>query len=218
MRTKKSVSTEDSDINKEGVKPKHPGGRPKGSKKRKVQVAKAINKNSILTNEVVTEDKLFLFIKKTSIPSSELDRFLQLCDKCILSLGPDTLSDSDIEEIALIYRDRVYMDMAYEVFAQAGAIDASMVSQIEKINKSLEVRKTNLGARFIDRDKTRKQGNENSFLELFSYFIEAKDIELQKAKDLQDELELNKSNFTNPIEYMENKLKNKSVLIPDEDK
>lgn len=191
-------------------KPKHPGGRPKGSK--------TLNKKApTLTNEIVTEDKLFLFIKKSSIPTSELDRFLQLCDSCIISLGPDTLSDGDIEEIALIYRDRVYMDMAYEVFAQAGAIDASMVSQIEKINKSLEVRKTNLGARFIDRDKSRKSDSGNTFLELFNHHVENKDLQIQKAKEMRELVDQNKSNFTNTTEYMENKLKNKTVLIPDEE-
>lgn len=181
-------------------------GRPKGSVKYQIQ------------NGIVDEDKLFLFIKKETIPVSEQKRFIDLCDRFIQSLGADTLNDADIEEIALIYRDRIYMDLAYEIFAQAKAIDSTMVTQIEKINKSLEVRKMNLGSRFIDREKTRNKDTSNSFLDLFNYITENKEEEEGKATEVNKKIKENKKQFTDVHDYMKNKLSNKSPIEQDENK
>lgn len=193
--------------------PKKKKGRPFGSKNKFKDV---VEKTKTL-EFIVDPEKLFLFIKRETIPKKELIRFLRLCDQFIRSLGPDTLNDTDLEEIALIYRDRVYMDLAYQVFAKAEAIDTAMITQIEKINKSLEVRKSNLGSRFIDRDKARKGDGSNTFLELFNYFVENKDLELQKAREMQVTISGNKTSFTDTSDYMENKLRNKSALVVDEE-
>jgi hypothetical protein len=156
-------------------------------------------------------DSLFLYVKKETIPPAELKRFVTLCERFIQTLGPETLNESDIEEIALIYRDRIFMDLAYEVFATAGAIDTTMVNQIDKMNKTLETKKANLGSRFIDRDKLRKNEVGNSFLDLFNNFVDHKDAEMKKAQDKLDEINKNKAKFTSLEEYMEARVKKSSI-------
>lgn len=181
------------------------GGRPAGSIKFKME------------NGLIDEDQIFLYIKRETIPTDELKRFITLCDKFIISVGADTVTDTDIEEIALIYRDRIYMDLAYESFAEAGSMDAAMATQIEKINKSLEVRKSNLGSRFIDRDKSRKSTSSTTFLDLFNNFVENRDKELEKAQKLDEKIKENESKYTKTKDYMEDKLRNRSILSKDAD-
>jgi hypothetical protein len=186
-------------IKKAGRKPKI--GRPSGARNKK---------------DSTIEDRILLFVKKETIPPAELKRFLTLCERFIETIGPETLNDNDIEEIALIYRDRIFMDLAYEVFAAAGAIDTTMVNQIDKMNKTLETKKANLGSRFIDRDKVRKNEIGNSFLDLFNNFVDHKDEEMQKAKDKLEEIKQNKAKFTSLSDYMESKVR-KSSLETSED-
>lgn len=153
----------------------------------------------------ITAEKLFLFVSQDTLPPTEINRFLRLCESMILSLGEDSLSDNDVEEIALIYRDRIYTDRQYSIFAKAEALDTSMVSQIEKLNKALEQRKANLGARFIDKGKTRKDANlGDSFVSLFNYFTENKDLQTAKGLEKQKQIEDNKAKFTSTADYMKN--------------
>jgi hypothetical protein len=206
------------DINKNIVNPTRVKrkGRPKGSKNKKSSNSKT--NSNYLTKYIIDPEKLFFFVKENTIPQDERNRFVVLCNKFAESLGVDTLTDTDVEEIALIYRDRIFMDLTYATFAEAGAFDTAMVNQVEKINKSLEVRKSNLGSRFIDRDKTRKSdAGEGTFLDLFNYYVADKEQAETSAQELKNKIEDHKKGFTSTKEYMENKLKNRSNLQDKED-
>lgn len=170
----------------------------------------------VMSNGYINENKLFSFVKKESLPKKELPRFLALCDLLITSLGPKTLSDSDIEEIALYYRDRIYADMIYEEFANSydasiegepGGIDTSMLKQIESFNKALEKKKENLGARFIDKGKKRDELLKGKTLvDILAEFQETPENYDKLVRDHKKMLEEKNKEFTNTSEYMEKKL------------
>lgn len=189
-------------INKEKTKRKR--GRPKGTTKvakTKEEFNKLSNKN--MDNGHIDAEKIFLFVRKETIPKNQLDRFLKLCDMMIQSLGPEHISDTDIEEIALYYRDRIYIDSIYEEFAKDSITDTGLVSQIEKFNKSLEQRKVNLGSRFIDKGQKRKSTSGESVVDLVSRYEEEYAILQQEAEDKKYEILKNKkSKFSTLEDYM----------------
>ena len=95
------------------------------------------------------------------------------------------------------------VDRIHQTFATQDVADPTLVAQIEKLNKSLEARKANLGARFIDRGKKRKTKDGMTFLDLFENFSDnANNIE-KDAEEKRQLLKDKKSQFINPIEYME---------------
>lgn len=156
-----------------------------------------------MSNGEVSEDQVFLYTPESTIPSKDKRRFLMLCDLMITSLGPTTVSEADIEEVALYYRDRIYCDHMYEVFAEAqGTVDTNMVSQLEKFNKSLEQRKQNLGSRFIDKGQKRKESKGESLIELFSKYESTGDSLEDRAKEMKSKIEEGKKNYTTTRDYM----------------
>lgn len=160
-------------------------------------------------NGVIPEKKIFLFVPRDSIAERDIQRFLQLCDAWIKDLGPETLKDTDLEEIALYCRDRLYMDGLYKTFAEAETIDPNLVNQIEKMNKSMEARKTNLGSRFIDRGSKRDKGSAMSFIDLFENFSDNSDEFVRESELKKASIQKNRESFTNPIKYMEGHILNK---------
>ncbi len=170
----------------------------------------------VMRNGAISENKIFQFVKKESIPKSELPRFLVLCDLMIESLGAKTLSETDIEEIAMYYRDRIYMDMIYEEFANAydgessdgeGGLDTNMLKQIESFNKALEKKKENLGSRFIDKGKKRDELLKGkTLIDLLSEYQDTPENFEKLVKDHKRELEEKSKEFTDPLQYMEKKV------------
>lgn len=170
---------------------------------------KRTRRTSSLKNGKVEEDKLFLFVKRESLPATEIPRFLQLCDTYIISLGADTLSDTDVEEIALYYRDRIYADRIYETFASSNTTDANLIGQIDKLNKAIEQKKLNLGSRFIDKGKKRQDTSGESMMDLFAHFQDKKpDIEAMAAAKKSEVKENKAKNFTRTEDYMAEKMAN----------
>lgn len=171
-----------------------------------------------LRNGKITESQLFLYVPKHTLPEKEINRFLELCDTLIISLGPAELSETDIEEIALYYRDRIYADNIYSTFALSNTTDASLVMQIEKLNKGLEQRKTNLGARFIDKGKKRKEIGEESLIDLLARYSENKKVYEGTALEKYREISENKNTqFTNTSSYMEDHITTAQKLHKKED-
>jgi hypothetical protein len=159
---------------------------------------------TFMKNGIVTDQQIFQYVKKESIPAAELQRFLTMCDLLIESLNPKTLSETDIEEIALYYRDRIYMDRIYETFAAAEASDMNMVKQLESFNKSLEKKKENLGSRFIDKGKKREDLLKGKTLvDLLSEYEETPEKFDKLIKEHNAKIEESKKQFTNPLDYME---------------
>jgi hypothetical protein len=188
-----------------GEVPTIPMPEPLEEEKPKVGKPLGWRKKYSMTNGIVSADKIFLFVQEQSLPEDSINRFLQLCDGMITTLGADQLNDLDIEEVALFYRDRIYADKMYEIFSRDGAImDPSMVKQIETLNKSLEVRKDNLGARFKDSGKKRKDKGTMTLLDLFENFQENKDIMEERSKESLEKVKKAKEKFTSTEEYMNN--------------
>jgi len=156
-----------------------------------------------LSNGVIDPEKIFLFVDRNTIPPNDLQRFLKICDAWIQDLGADSLSDTDIEEVALYARDRIYIDGIYRGFAEADTIDPNLINQIEKMNKGMEARKENLGARFKDRGKSRKDKSNFSFINLFEDYQENPEVFVQQAKDQTLKTQTEKNNFTKLDDYME---------------
>lgn len=160
-----------------------------------------------LSNGIVTADELFTYVPKDTIPVGQVERFISLCDHMIYDLDPEELSSIDIEEIALYCREKIYCDLIYKNFAEAQATDTSLVIQIEKINKNLEKRKENLGARFIDKGKKRKEAGTESLIDLLEKFSEYNEQYMDQAENKKIELTKDKDNkFTKTSEYMESHL------------
>lgn len=156
-----------------------------------------------LSNGVITAEKIFLFVDRNTIPSLDLQRFLRICDTWINDLGPDSLKDTDLEEIALYARDRVYIDGIFRTFAEAGTIDPNLITQIEKMNKGMEARKENLGARFKDRGDKRISKSSAGFMSLFEDFMDDPSTFSNKAIEVNKVIQDNKEKYSNLDEYME---------------
>lgn len=168
-------------------------GRPKGTKK--------------VDNGVIDASQLFFYVPKDTLPTKHVDRFLKLCNQMIKSLGAETLNPTDVEEIAVYYRDRIYMDQIYETFALAQATDPTLVGQLEKLNKNLEQKKSNLGARFIDRGQKRKSKEGMTFIDLFENFVE-NEVEMEAlAQSKKESIKTNKKSYTNPVDYIDSHTK-----------
>jgi hypothetical protein len=172
-------------------------GRPKGA--------------GTFQNGVIPEKKIFLFVPRETIPEKDIQRFLQLCDAWIQDLGPLSLKDTDLEEIALYCRERLYIDGLYKTFAEAETIDPNLVTQIEKMTKAMEVRKSNLGSRFIDREGKRKEGSKMTFLDLFEDYSDNVEHFVKAAEEKKEVVSKNRDKFTNSVEYMEGHLLNKPI-------
>ena len=169
-------------------------GKTRGRPKKKV----------MLSNGVVSEDTLFNFVPRNTLPKNDVFRFITLCDAMITDLGADDLSNVDIEEIALYYRDKIYCDQIYREFATAETTDGSLVVQIEKLNKNIEKRKENLGARFIDKGKKRQDSGGESLMDLLSIY--ASNVKEAEALADKKQLEINNNKdtkYTKIEEYME---------------
>lgn len=156
-----------------------------------------------LSNGQITVERIFDFIDRETIPVKDLPKFLKICDTWINDLGADSLKDTDIEEIGLYARERVYIDGIYRGFAEADTIDPNLITQIEKMNKGLEARKENLGARFKDRGQARKNKDGMSFLSLFENFEENSADLLKQAIEKKLDINNNKEDFTDVDSYME---------------
>jgi hypothetical protein len=180
-------------------------GRPKGTTKVAKVKEEVQRMTEVMNNGQINHEKIFLFVKKETIPKDQLERFLKLCDSMIQSLGASDITDTDLEEIALYYRDRIYIDSIYEEFAENDATDTGLISQIEKLNKGLEQRKVNLGARFIDKGSKRKiLGGGETIVDLVTKFDEERAEMQQDADNKRFEIQQNKkTKFTKLEEYME---------------
>lgn len=184
------------------------GGKPKGWKK----------PVTAMSNGKFVEKDLYLFVPKETIAESDRERFISLCDAMILDLGADSMKEADLEEVALYYRDRIYSDRMYRSFAEAdGITDANMIAQIEKLNKSLEQRKSNLGARFVDRGKQRKDNSSSSLVDLLNRFIDNPSQVMSEGVTKASEIESNRQKYTNTVEYMSERATRKSVTPVDQE-
>lgn len=191
-----------------GTKPARKGGKPKGWKK----------PVTAMTNGRFVEKDLYLFVPKETIAESDRERFISLCDAMILDLGADSMKEADLEEVALYYRDRIYSDRMYRSFAEAdGITDSNMIAQIEKLNKSLEQRKSNLGARFVDRGKQRKDNSTSSLVDLLNRFIDTPAQVMAEGIAKASEIEGNRKKYTDTVEYMSERASRKSVIPIDQE-
>lgn len=204
------------------VKPpklKRPRGRPAGySPKRDPNLFK-------MKNGRVYPDHIFLYVKKKTLPKSEVNRFLELCDLLITSLGPDSLKGPDVEEIALLYRDRIYLDKIYERLIdektqENDGLDTTMLKQIESLSKQLETRKDNLSLRFKDLGKKRDDHAGKTMMDLLAEFKEDEAKLGRKAARMTEEMkEFEKKTTTSATSYMERHLTvDVSDLATDSDK
>jgi len=172
---------------------------PKTKRGRKAGYRKPKN----LTNGAITSDKIFSFVNRNTIPNNSLQTFLTICDTWINDLGADSLKDTDLEEIALYARDRIYIDGIFQTFAEAGTIDPNLISQIEKMNKGMESRKENLGARFKDRGDKRISKSSAGFMSLFEDFMDDPSTFSNKAAEVNQTVQDNKEKFSKLDDYME---------------
>jgi hypothetical protein len=170
-----------------------------------------------LSNGLVSADKIFLFVDRDTVPVNDLTKFLRICDTWIKDLGPETLKDTDLEEIALYARERVYIDGVYKGFAEAETIDPNLITQLEKMNKGLEARKENLGSRFKDRGIQRKDKSKFSFINLFESFEEDSQKFMRQGTEKDKIIEDNKENYTSTEEYMEGHIISNSNTPPTEE-
>ena len=164
-------------------------------------------------------EDIFLYVPRDSIPESDLNRFLQLCDLMIIDLGAPSVSYTDLEEISLIYRDSIFINKQFKLFSEAsGALDTSMVKQVETLNKNLEQRKENLGSRFVDKGKKREANSTKTITDLIASFEDkSKELE-QQAEALQKEISENKKEkFTSTAGYMANKVSSSTKLLEGQD-
>lgn len=169
------------------------GGKPKGWRKPPTK----------MNNGRFIESDLYKYVPKETLPKEQVERFLNLCDSMIMDLGVETLSESDLEEISLYYRERVYCDLLYQQFASAGGTtDTTMILHIEKLNKALEQRKSNLGTRFIDKGKKRKDNNTSTLMEILSNYNDNQGLFTQVAESKDKDIDKNREMFTSTSDYM----------------
>lgn len=204
--------------------PKRSRGRPKGSAVKKTVDVSSLKFTYRMKNGRIKPEHIFLYIKPASIPPSELDRFLQLVDQMISSLGAESLQGPDIEEIALLYRDRVFYDSIYENFidsqlGEAGiGVDTAALKQIETLNKQLEVRKENLAVRFKDLGKKREDHASKTMMDLLAEFKENEKSTVKAVLKEDKELEaFEKQSGTDATDYMERHLKTEVEIAATED-
>jgi len=126
-----------------------------------------------MTNGVIDAKKIFLYVPAISLPLEEIDRFLTMCDLLIKELGPKIVSQTDVKDIATLYRDTIVRDAMYIVIAECkGAADKSTITDVEKISKQIDTTQKSLKVRAADRQEDRKNNKDLSMVDIVDKYID----------------------------------------------
>lgn len=165
--------------------------------------------NYHMRNSFISEHTIFMYVPEKTLPPDTRNRFLQLCDAMVMSLGAETVNAMEVEEIAQLYRDVLQSDEICETINAAG-FDRSdpdnrvLLDHYDKLNKQIEKRKENLNIRTKDRKEARNLSSAKTMLNLLD---EVKDTDLENAmKSFAQTYQKALDEFQSVEDYMEPKL------------
>jgi c-di-AMP phosphodiesterase-like protein len=163
-----------------------------------------------MRNKFINENTIFLYTPLETLPMGSRDRFLMLCDQMIITLGAETVTMTEVEEIAQLYRDVISFDDLCKIlndvsFDKKAYENKVLLDHFDKLSKQIEKRKENLNIRTKDRKDARDLTKSKTILDLID---EVKKVDLAEAveslaKYYSDTLD----KYQSLDEYMEPKLK-----------
>jgi hypothetical protein len=163
-----------------------------------------------MRNNYINESVIFLYVPQETLPMGTRDRFLMLCDQMIITLGAETVTTTEVEEIAQLYRDVISFDEMCKMindasFDKKDYENKVLLDHFDKMSKQIEKRKENLNIRTKDRKESRDLTKSKTMLDLID---EVKKIDINEAvealaKYYSDTLD----KYQSLDEYMEPKLK-----------
>lgn len=167
-----------------------------------------------MRNNHINEDALFLYTPIDTLVAYSENRFLQLCDHMIMTLGPETVTMNEVEEIAHLYRDVISADKLYTTinspsFDNSDIENKIILDQFDKLNKQIEKRKENLAIRSKDRKDARDLSKTKSVLDLIDG-IKRTDLNAATEELANKYQEISKQ-YKSLEEYMEPKLKDNII-------
>ena len=153
------VVSKNSESESQEEKPKM--GRPKKQYKYKME------------NGSITPERIFLYVPLESIPKDTVDRFLELSDRLFIELGPKAVSETDIKDVATLFRDTIVRDGMYKLISESeGVPDKSTMVDLEKISKQIDTIQKSLKVRAADREAERKNNKDLSMVDILDKFID----------------------------------------------
>jgi len=168
-----------------------------------------------MQNGVITSEHIFLYVPKRSLESSDINRFLRLCDLLIMELGPKDVTETDVKDIASLYRDVLARDYMYEGIKNCSHVpDKSMMLDLEKISKQIDSQQGSLKVRAKDRVEERRNRNDVTMMDILGKFEEDSDLfgvfKLQQDKILK---KYEESDHTDVDEYMTIRTANSQSIL-----
>jgi hypothetical protein len=125
-----------------------------------------------MQNGSISAEDIFLYVPISSLPEGQVDRFLKMTDKLITELGPKAVSETDVKDIASLYRDTLHRDSSYETLSDcAGVPDKTTMLDIEKLSKQIHEYQKSLKTRAADREAERKNNKDLSMIDIVDKFI-----------------------------------------------
>lgn len=134
-------------------------GRPRKQYKYKMQ------------NGAITPERIFLYVPLESIPKDTVDRFLELADRLFIELGPKAVSETDIKDVATLFRDTIVRDGMYKLISESeGVPDKSTMVDLEKISKQIDTIQKSLKVRAADREAERRNNKDLTMIDILDKY------------------------------------------------
>lgn len=150
----------------------------------------------VMVNGIIDAKRIFLYVPPATVDPEEIDRFLEMCDRLLIELGPKSVTEIDIKDVASLFRDTVVRDKMYEgLKACANLPDKSMMVDLSKMSAQLDVIQKSLKVRAADREKERTNSKDLSMIEIIDKYKD--DDSLFAMFDIQQKNILDKY-YSNP--------------------
>lgn len=126
-----------------------------------------------MQNGSIDADRIFLFVPQHTIPKDSVDRFLELCDRLLIELGPKAVTETDVKDVATLFRDTIVRDAMYTLVSESeGVMDKSTSVDIEKFSKQIDSIQRSLKVRAADREAERKNNKDLTMIDILDKFMD----------------------------------------------
>jgi len=174
------------------------------TKEKYTKVTKKRYKQYSMQNAEITSDDLYLYVPENTLKLEERNRFLKLCDKLIIELGSKELTETEIKDIATLYRDIIRRDEMYKVLTVcAGSPDKTTMNDIVNISKQVDTLQKSLKITASSRQEERKNRREMTMMDMLGKFKQEPKLFAMFDKQQQKILDkYENSDHTDVDEYM----------------
>jgi hypothetical protein len=156
-----------------------------------------------MQNGFIEAEDLFLYVPRETLRKDDVNRFLKLCDLLIIELGPKELTQTEVKDIAALYRDVMIRDHMYELTKDNDAKDKTILTDMLNVSKQIDTLQRGLKLNAAQRAEERRKGNELTMMDLLGKFRDNEELfamfELQQQKILD---KYQKGKYTDVDEYM----------------